>query len=292
MDVFKKVIDDLTGFAQPLKVLRMYKDGEPFLNKRLGEMIAYAKQSGRIEYIDTTTNGSLLEPERVQPVLDAGLDRINISIDGMNHEQYLSFTKFSIDFDKLVANVGWLYEHRGQCEVVVKIPGDLLNEAQKQQFLDTFGDIADRIFIENFAPCWPNFDVEQRTGVKIVKGIYDQPVGDTDTCPYIFYAMSVNADGLVSSCFLDWQRKLIVGDVRKQSLVEIWNSATFNDLRMLHLEGRRRENPVCGACGQLTHCLPDNIDAHRVMLRDRMAAYLGRTPAAESPVGVSAATSL
>jgi radical SAM protein with 4Fe4S-binding SPASM domain len=274
LDVFRKVIDDLAGFDQPIKVLRMYKDGEPFLNKHLAEMVAYAKASGRVPYIDTTTNGSLLEPARVQPVIDAGLDRINISVDGMNKQQYMDFTKFNMDFEGFVANVRWLYEHRGGCEVVVKIPGDLLTEAQKQQFLDTFGDIADRVFIENFAPCWPQFDVEERTGVKIVKGIYDQPIGETDTCPYIFYAMSVNADGLVSSCFLDWGRKLIVGDVRRQSLREIWNSDAFNALRMQHLEGRRRENPVCGSCGQLTHCLPDNIDQHRETLRLRMADHL------------------
>ena len=73
----------------------------------------------------------------------------------------------------------------------------------------------------------------------------------------------MNADGLVSSCFLDWGRKLVIGDVRQQSMKEIWNSDLMNALRLQHLEGRRRQNGVCGNCGQLSHCLPDNIDAHR-----------------------------
>ena len=67
----------------------MYKDGEPFLNKRLADMIVYAKKSGRVDYIDTTTNGTLLSPDRVGPVLEAGIDKINISVDGMNEEGYL-----------------------------------------------------------------------------------------------------------------------------------------------------------------------------------------------------------
>ena len=71
----------------------------------------------------------------------------------------------------------------------------------------------------------------------------------------------MNADGLVSSCFLDWGRKLVIGDVRQQSMKEIWNSDRMNALRLQHLEGRRRQNGVCGNCGQLSHCLPDNIDA-------------------------------
>ena len=131
---------------------------------------------------------------------------------------------------------------------------------------DTFGDHCDRIFVENFAPCWPNFDIEEHTGIKISKGIYQQDIGDTDTCPYIFYGYSVNADGLVSSCFLDWGRKLIIGDVRQQSMKEIWNSDKMNALRLQHLEGRRRQNGICGNCGQLSHCLPDSIDAHRPAL--------------------------
>ncbi len=35
--------------------------------------------------------------------------------------------------------------------------------------------------------------------MKITKGIYQQDIGETDTCPYIFYGLSVNADGLVST---------------------------------------------------------------------------------------------
>ena len=171
LPLFKKIIDDLEGFSTPIKVLRMYKDGEPFLNKYLAEMIAYAKTSKKVEYIDTTTNASLMTPERLGPVLEAGLDKINISVDGMNNAQYKQFTGFDFDFTEFVNNVKWLDANKGACEVVIKIPGDLISEDQRQEFLDTFGDYCDRIFIENFAPCWPEFDVESHTGIKITQEI-------------------------------------------------------------------------------------------------------------------------
>ena len=275
LPLFQKIIDDLGEFEKPIKVLRMYKDGEPFLNKNLAKMIAYAKKGGFIEYIDTTTNGSLMTPERLGPVLDAGLDKINISVDGMNRDQYKEFTGFDFDFDAFVENVKWLYANKGQCEVVVKIPGDLISESQRQEFLDTFGDYCDRIFIENFAPCWPEFDVEAHTGIKITQGIYQQPIKPTDTCPYIFYSMSVNADGLISSCFLDWGRKLIIGDANEQTLKSIWHGNRMNALRRQHLEGKRLANPVCSQCGQLSHCLPDNIDAYRTDLLQGFIEYAG-----------------
>jgi radical SAM protein with 4Fe4S-binding SPASM domain len=285
LEIFQKVIDDLGEFDQPIKVLRMYKDGEPFLNKRLADMVSYARRAGHIEYIDTTTNGTLLSPDRVEPVLQAGIDKINISVDGMDVATYQRFTGFKFDFKNFIENIKWLYANKGSCEIVVKIPGELITDAQRQEFFDTFGDHCDRIFVENFAPCWPEFDIEQHTGVKITKGIYQQDIGSTDTCPYIFYGYSVNADGLVSSCFLDWGRKLVIGDVREQSMKQIWNSERMNALRLQHLEGRRLQNGVCGNCGQLSHCLPDNIDAHRPMLLKRFKALVPHNPDVPAPGG-------
>ncbi len=273
-EVFQKIIDDLAEFDRPIKVLRLYKDGEPFLNRRLADMVAHAKRSGCVDYVDTTTNGSLISPERLERVLAAGLDKINISVDGMTADAYQKFTGVKFDFGRFVENVKWLYANRGRCEVVVKIPTELINEAERQAFFDTFGDHCDRIFVENFAPCWPQFDIEQHTGVKISRGIYQQDVGDTDTCPYIFY------------CFLDWGRKLVIGDVRRQSMKDIWNSELMNALRLQHLEGQRRQNTVCGSCGQLSHCLPDNIDAHRPALLAKFKESVHLDPLAIAPGGI------
>lgn len=269
-DLYRKVIDDLGEFDRPLKVLRLYKEGEPLLHTRFADMVRYAKQSGHVEYIDTTTNGYLLTPDKIGPILDAGIDRINISVDGMSSRQFWEFTRTRVDFDRFVANVRNLYEHRGQCEICVKIPGDILSDDDKQRFFDTFGDIADRVFIENFAPCWPTFDVEDRMGIEITDGIYGNAIHEVQVCPYIFYSVAVNTDGTVSLCFLDWARKLVVGDLRKQSLKDVWQGEALHRHRIAHLQGRRKQDPTCAACGQLSHCLPDDIDAHAGMLLERL----------------------
>jgi radical SAM protein with 4Fe4S-binding SPASM domain len=268
--LYKKIIEDLKEFDEQLKVLRLYKEGEPLLNARFADMVRYAKESGAVNYIDTTTNGYLLNPERIKPIIDAGLDRINISVDGMSDEQFLEFTGVKVNFEKYVENIHHLYEVKGDCEIAIKIAGDFMNEKEKDRYFDTFGDHADRIFIENTAPCWPEFDVEERLEMKITKGIYDQPIGDVKTCPYIFYSISVNSDGSVSLCFLDWARKLLIGDVRKQSLRDIWEGGPLFNHQINQLRGKRKENPVCGECGQLSHCLPDNIDPYVDILCEQL----------------------
>jgi len=268
--VFTKVIDDLKEFDRPIKVLRMYKEGEPLLHTRFADMVKYAKDSGYVEFIDTTTNGYLLTPTNSLRIIKAGIDRINISIDGLSDEQYLEFTQTKVNFNQLVENIRFLYEHKGECEICIKVVGDILSETDKKRFFDIFGDIADRVSIENIAPCWPEFDIEEHTGVEITEGIYGQDIAETKVCPYIFYSMAVNSDGTVSLCFLDWARKLNIGDAKKQSLKDIWQGDAIFNHQLQHLQGNRKKNSVCRDCGQLTHCLPDNIDRFSAELEQKI----------------------
>lgn len=271
-NLYLKIIEDLKAFPKPLKVMRLYKDGEPLLNTHFADMVRLAKESGVAETVDTTTNGFLLTPKVIQPVLEAGLDRINISVDGLSDEQFLEFTGRRVDFKKFVENIKLLYAAKGDCEISIKIAGDHMCEDDKKKFYDTFGNYADRVFIENMAPCWPEFDVEERCDITINQGIYDQPIAEVNTCPYIFYSLAINAEGLVSLCFLDWARKLLIGDVRKDSLSEIWHGDLLHRHRVAHLEGRRKDDPFCAECGQLSHCSPDNIDPYvKTVLKNLLA---------------------
>src|SRR5262249_12512329 len=128
-------------------------------------------------------------------------------------------------------------------------------------------------------------------GWKITNGLYGQPIDtSTNVCPYIFYSYSVNPEGLVSACFIDWARKLVVGDVRRQSMKSIWNGELMNQLRLQHLRGERKQNSVCGSCGQLSNCMPDKIDAHREALLARFTPVtVAFGKAYSGPIGEGAA---
>jgi len=261
-ELFKKIADDMGTFPGKVEVLRLYKDGEPLLNKHLADMIRYAKDVGASKRIDTTTNASLLTKERGKAIVDAGLDRINISIYGVSNEHYKDFSGVKLEFERVLENVKDFYEIRGNCETLVKINGDTLSDDEKQMFLDFFGDYADKIHIEHIMSCWPEFEL-RGVNVNHEKGIYGQEIKEISACPYPFYSFSVNSDGLVSVCFLDWARKMVVGDAKDSSVVEIWNGKPMKAYRKMFLEGRRKEHAVCGGCGQMTHGLPDNIDHYK-----------------------------
>lgn len=270
-NLYKKIIDDICEFEKPIKVLRLYKDGEPLLNSRLAEMIKYAKERKCSERIDTTTNASLLNAAKNLEIIEAGLDRINISIEGINAEQYLNFSKYKIEFEQLVNSIRHFYENRKQCEMIVKINGDTLTEDDKNKFFEIFGDISDGVYIEHIMSCWPEFELN---GVEVNEefGIYGQKISEVQVCPYVFYSFSINSDGTASTCFLDWSRKLIIGDTKVESIRHIWKGDKLFNYQRMFLLMKRKGHAVCGQCGQLSHGLPDNIDPYADELLDKLIA--------------------
>jgi len=259
LELFKKIADDMTKFPKKIEVLRLYKDGEPLINKDLPAMIKYAKEIKASNRIDTTTNASLLTKKRAEEIVKAGLDRINISIYGIKSEQYSAFSGVKLEFKQILENVRNFYEIREQCEMLVKINGDQLTEEEKNVFLEYFGDYTDKIYIEHTMSCWPEFNLR---GVDINPkvGIYGQQIKEVEVCPYPFYSIAINSDGVVSVCFLDWGRKLGLGNIREESLKDVWEGRAMKQYRKMFLEGERKNHPVCGTCGQMTHGNPDNID--------------------------------
>lgn len=264
-ELYKKIVDDICEFEKPIKVLRLYKDGEPLLNPKFVEMIKYAKEKKCAERIDTTTNASLLTHQKSIELIDAGLDRINISIEGVKKEQYVEFSKYPIDFEKLVDNIKYLYENRKNCEIIIKICGDMISEEDQKKFYEIFGNIADGVYIEHTMSCWPEYELKD---VKINNevGIYGQKIKEVQVCPYVFYSFSINSDGSVSLCFLDWAHKLIIGDAKKESVKDIWNGQKLLDYQKMFLEKKRKEHPVCKNCGQMSHGMPDDVDDYADIL--------------------------
>ena len=52
-------------------------------------MIEYARSQNVADIIEVFTNGSKLNPDLNKALVDAGLQRINISLEGLTSERYL-----------------------------------------------------------------------------------------------------------------------------------------------------------------------------------------------------------
>lgn len=264
MEVFKKLIDGLEEFPEPIRVLRMNKVGEPLINPNIVQMVDYAKKSERVRYVDFATNAGLLNKRTSEGLVQAGLDRLNISIEGINSGQYERFCGVKVDFDNIVREIAYFYSIRGNCELVIKIPSNYVSPRDISEFKNIFGDICDRIFVENLTSIWPNFNINELSGeIKVnEESQYGGEVKDRKICSYIFYSLVLNADGTVSACCPDWEQKLVIGDLKRNSIFEIWNSEQLKELQYQHLTGKRLENEICSNCGHIRFCQVDDIDQY------------------------------
>lgn len=270
-DTFRKIIDDLEEFPDPIKVLRLYKEGEPLMNKRFAEMVRYARSSSKVARIDTTTNGVLLTPKTSEKIVEAGIDQINISVNGIRNEQFVDLVKTKVNFERYVDNIKYLYSIKGDCEIYVKAIEENLSEDDRKKFVDIFGDIADRVFFEHLFPNWPGF-ANDIIPTECSVGLYGDAVLERSVCPYIFYSTTINSDGTVSLCVQDWARKLVVGSVLNDKLRDIWLGERINAHRLSHLNGCRKDDATCAQCQCMSLGVFDNIDDGSEGIKRRLLA--------------------
>ena len=272
-EVFRGLIDSLADFDDPIRVVRLYKEGEPLLHPRFADKVAYAKASPRVLRVDTTSNAALLTPERSRAILDAGLDRLNISVEGMTAAQYRDFSGAGLDFGRFVENIAWFYDHRGRCEVNIKINGDNLDPGQEEEFFAVFGDLCDGISVERTIDYWPKYkqmQVEYDESVSLLGG----ESREVKVCPYVFYEMCVNSDGTFSLCRFDWNHAMLldrhVG--APPTLKKIWDSIVLWNFQQRFLRGERQLLTVlsCPRCGLLKQGVPEDLDGFAAEILDRM----------------------
>lgn len=267
LELFEKIVGDIAAFERNLKVLRLFKDGEPMLNPDFIGMVKAAKRERKIERVETTTNGSKLGPGFNEQLVESGLDRVVLSIEGVTSERYLSFARVRFDFDAFVEKVRHLHSIRGDMKIHIKTVAQNLDysRGEDRKFFDTFGPISDGIYIENTVASWPQFAVDGAVDDSV--DAYGGETVHKELCPYPYYSLSINSDGIVSPCCVDWNRTLALGSVVTQSVLEIWNGMALGALRRQHLVEGLGANPSCSSCGQVHACTHDNLDGHKEKLK-------------------------
>lgn len=269
IELFKKIIDDLTQFPERLKVLRVNGQGEPLLNPNLPDMIRYAKEKKVTDFVELITNGSKLCPCLNQKLIDSGIDRIRISIEALDSEGYKDICGANIEFSELLSNIKDLHDRSGKCEIYCKIVDVAVpTEADKNRFIELFGEICDRFFIDNVIPLWSDFD-ELKINSSVT-GVHGQVVRNVNVCPFPFYSLIINPDGEVTVCCADWKRKLIVGDLKTESMKEIWNGKKLRDFWIAMLEGKKNCFEMCRKCLLPMYDCNDFIDNYAENIKKKI----------------------
>ena len=98
-DEYERLVKILVGMG--IRKVRV-TGGEPLVRPGVEEFIARLKKLG-VQDLSMTTNGHLLV-DRLDALVAAGLDRINISLDSLNKEKFEQVTRTKT-FDQVMAGI-------------------------------------------------------------------------------------------------------------------------------------------------------------------------------------------
>ncbi len=244
-DLYKKCIDDLAQFPQKIKMLRYAATGEPLIHPQIAEMIKYAKDKEAGDSLEIVTNASLLTEELSGSLIDAGLDWLRISIQGLSPQKYTDICGADIDFDRFIENIRFFYKNRKQCKVYIKIIDCALEENEEEKFYNLFGSICDKIAIEHLNPAVPEIDYTKLSETPLTITQNGNAVQNAEICPQPFYMMQINPDGNVVPC-CGMQTAFVCGNAEEESLYNIWNGERLKKFQLAMLKNKK--NNICKKC--------------------------------------------
>ncbi len=221
MALFRRIVDQSAALGIPN--LRLHNYGESLIDRDIVEKIRYAKSKG-VADVGMISNGSLLAEPLARAIVDAGLDAVNISIDAAGKEAF-ERTRVGLKYDRVVENVESLVRIRR--ELGATRPKLILsfvrqaNSVEESAFIARWGAVADKIHV---------------TDLHNWAGTLDERPGSRFPCYRPWLTFTVLWDGRVSLCCADFDAKVVLGDVRTETITDVWNGDAFRSVRRAHLD--------------------------------------------------------
>jgi radical SAM protein with 4Fe4S-binding SPASM domain len=128
--------------------------------------------------------------------------------------------------------------------ICVKYIGRTQKEIDK--FLTTYAGVGDEQIVEPLGNWGDTIQLAEASTKQV--------------CPFIFYMLGIKANGDVLPCCIDWKATMKLGNVKEQSIKEIWEGAPRAKIIEQHLRRDRSGLPVCLAC-TLPKTTPDDLEA-------------------------------
>jgi len=242
--LFRKIVDE---FAR-IKLVHDVRGhvifcymGEPFVDPNVIEKISYVVRAGLVLVLQT--NAYLLTPEKIDRLIETGFrGEIYVSCHGITPKVYRKV--MGMDIDPVLRNVEYLVGRYPRNLVQIRAiphewpPGEVLRVKRywKQK------GVRLKVFLPN-----------SRTGLlpDLRRWSWKYPGDRLRGCrkelPIRDMVIAYNGD--VVLCCEDMARKVVLGNVREHSLVEVWNSERAKEvLEKIYLGKPSEDDFICKTC--------------------------------------------
>lgn len=235
--LFKKIIAEA---RDTLELIYLHLAGEPLLHPKLFKMIEFCKKK-KIP-VGLSTNATLLDEGYSKELVRSNLDYLILSFDGFTPPTYEAIRR-GANFDKTLLNIEKFLKIKGgrgkNPFTVVQLIYMEKNKYEMQDFLSFWkkkeADVARAKPFINL----PGLD----TNLGAIKRPHtDQP------CFLLWKQLAIYWDGIAAACCFDYIGGYPVGDLKSQSLKEIWNSKAMQEIRGKHLTRKGNVIKICERC--------------------------------------------
>ena len=254
-ELLDKILHDLAEFPKKIKKVNLFGFGESLCHPGFPEIVGKVNRAGIADAVEFTTNGVLLTRNRIDRIMEnGGVQTVRISLQGMDASAYKEFGGKNIDFGQFLSNLRYLYEHRGNMKVRMKVADIALKNVPdgEEKFKDMFGSMADSIYIEHILPIYAGMDydsVDETIHKDVLDGrmhVHQERINRV--CHRAFYRMRIRSNGDVTAACCDATQDVRYGNIQNKSLFDIWNGKKRKAFLELQLEGRRFEHSYCKEC--------------------------------------------
>ena len=247
LDLYARIIDESNSYKHIERII-VYMNNEPLTDPHLIERINYAKEKVPWASVHILTNGSLLTEELSQDLINSKLDWIGFSLHGI--EKRTIEKAMGLPYERTFKMVNRFIE---KAKTKKSIENYIMLTFLKHQYLS----IDEKSEAVKY---W------QDRGIKRIS-YFDGPIsraGNVKNLPQVKHTevkgcnsiwwdkmIHIVENGDVILCCMDWRREVKLGNLRKQSIYEIWNGKIYQNVRkMVYGEKDSPENFICKRCEQ------------------------------------------
>jgi radical SAM protein with 4Fe4S-binding SPASM domain len=237
-DLFTKVVDEANEIG--VGAITLASRGEPLMHPRISDMLNYISKKDNIFELKINSNGSFLTEELCHEIFKSKVTTFVISADHYEKKTFEELRKFS-NFEKIVNNVKMLYSIRKEfykdCETEIRISGiDFYKNLDKKKFQEFWSPFSDNVSSSDAFERWDTYNNKKNEDV-------------SSPCSYLWDRMYVWHDGKCNPCDADYKSYLSYGNVKENSIAQVWNSDELKKHRKTHLEKKRKNLIPCDRCG-------------------------------------------
>ena len=237
-DLWGKILKELAQSGSH-HTLITHGAGEPLLYPRLFELLAAAKALPNLT-VGFMTNVMLLTPDVSREIMRLGVDWLAFSVDGVEPESHARYRRGS-DLEVIEKHLSYLIhlkKKQGKNIPVLSFNMVCLPEIadQEEQYVARWLPHAVHVMISKYRPVGS----KRLTAAKLPSSRFP--------CPNIFRQMVVGWNGEVALCCEDIHAEVKLGDLKTQTLDEVWNGERLREIREIHKLGLYEQIPFCKDC--------------------------------------------